>query len=174
MRRASFFCMTRLSLLLLLCLVVLLSGCAVPSYEFRRVPGKTGAVQQGYAIPPPEAPAVVHAAIAAGNRISGFPYRHGGGHRVENDRAYDCSGAVSYVLRESGLMRSSMPSKGFRGYGRSGRGEWISIYASKNHVFLVVAGLRFDTGWTEWPEGARWTIRSRPAKGAVIRHPPGL
>ncbi len=87
---------------------------------------------------------------------------------------YDCSGAVSYVLRTAGLMRGSMPSEGFRRYGASGFGNWVSIYAKSGHVFMVVAGLRFDTGWTNAPRGPRWTTRGRPADGTVVRHPPGL
>ncbi len=166
--------MPRIALLLALAAILLLSGCGGPSYHFKPVPGRTGVVRQGYAFPPEEAPPVVHAAIAAGNRISGLPYRRGGGHAREIDTAYDCSGAVSYVLREAGLMESSMPSKGFRRYGKAGEGEWISIYAKSGHVFLVVAGLRFDTGWTRAPEGPRWSTLDRPAKGAVIRHPRGL
>ena len=166
--------MSRFTVLLVVSAVVFLSGCAGPKYHFAPVPGKTGVVRQGYAFPPVEAPPVVYAAIAAGNRISGLPYRRGGGHRVLNDTAYDCSGAVSYVLREAGLLESTMPSKGFRSYGKPGEGEWISIYARKGHVFMVVAGLRFDTGWTRAPEGPRWSTLDRPAKGAVIRHPRGL
>ena len=167
--------MTR-PLLFLLCagVAALLSACSSPSYEFHPIPGKTGFIEQGYAYPPPAAPPQVHAAIAAGNRIAGLPYRRGGGHAREIDTAYDCSGAASYVLREAGLMRSSMPSAGFRRYGKSGEGDWISIYARKGHVFLVVAGLRFDTGWSDDPDGPHWTTRSRPANGCVIRHPSGL
>jgi len=67
-----------------------------------------------------------------------------------------------------------MPSSGFRRYGEAGEGEWITLYAQKGHVFLVVAGLRFDTGWTGAPEGPRWTTRPRPAKGALLRHPRAL
>jgi hypothetical protein len=67
-----------------------------------------------------------------------------------------------------------MPSKAFRRYGSSGEGEWISVYARKGHVFLVVAGLRLDTGYTGEDEGPRWTTRSRPASGCVIRHPEGV
>jgi hypothetical protein len=166
--------MLRLAFLLPLCAVLFLSGCSGPSYTFHRIPGKTGVVSQGYAYPPPAAPPAVHAAIAAGNRISGLPYRRGGGHSGQMDTGYDCSGAASYVLREAGLTRDCMPSKGFRRYGRSGEGEWISVYAKNGHVFLVVAGLRFDTGWNDAEEGPRWSTLSRPAGGCVIRHPVGL
>jgi hypothetical protein len=67
-----------------------------------------------------------------------------------------------------------MTSRGFRKYGRKGEGDWISVYARKDHTFLVVAGLRFDTGYTGAPKGPRWTTKSRPAKGSVVRHPPGM
>jgi hypothetical protein len=67
-----------------------------------------------------------------------------------------------------------MPSRGFRRYGQSGDGQWISVWARKGHVFLVVAGLRFDTGWNGDGDGPRWTAKSRPARGYVIRHPSGL
>src|SRR5687768_7648886 len=134
--------------------LVLLSGCASPPpYVYEYVPGRTAVISNGYAVPPPLAPREVHLALAAGNRISGLPYAYGGGHGRDLAMGYDCSGAASYVLREAGLLRDSMPSKGFRRYGESGLGEWISIYARKNHVFLVIAGLRFDTGYTGRAEG---------------------
>jgi len=161
-------------ILLLLCAVILLTGCESPSYVYRYVPGKTAALEGGYAVAPPAAPERVKLAIAAANRIAGSPYRRGGGHGVGEDSAFDCSGSTSYVLRAAGLMATSMPSSGFRRFGESGAGEWISIYARRGHVFLVLAGLRYDTGWHGEEEGPRWTTRSRPANGAVIRHPAGL
>ncbi len=116
------------------------------------------------------------AAIAAGNRIAGLPYAYGAGHGLGDgvSAAYDCSGAASYVLRSAGLLRSPMPSTGFRKYGESGFGDWISLYARRDHVFLVIAGLRFDTGYTGRPNrGPAWTTRTRPAGGSVVRHPRG-
>ena len=155
-------------------LCALLAGCSSPSYSYRHVPGKTAVLQNGYAVAPPSAPPEVHAAIAAGNRIAGLPYRFGGGHGIEAASGYDCSGAASYVLRGAGKLRTSTTSRGFRKYGASGEGEWINVYARKGHVFLSVAGLRFDTGYTDGPKGPQWTTRSRPAPGAVVRHPDGL
>ena len=154
--------------------LVILTGCASPSYTYRYVPGKTAALVDGQAVAPPAAPARVQDAIAAANRIVGSPYRRGGGHGANGDGTFDCSGAASYVLREAGLMEDSMPSAGFRRYGRSGEGEWISIYARRGHVFLVLAGLRFDTGYHGEERGPLWTTRDRPANGCVIRHPGGL
>jgi len=154
---------------------VLLAGCAsTPPYTYREVPGRTAVLRDGVASAPSGAPAAVHAAVEAGNRIAGLPYVRGGGHGRGSARAYDCSGAASYVLREAGLLRDSMPSTGFRRYGEKGVGDWISIYARNDHVFLVLAGLRFDTGYTGGTKGPRWTTRSRPVKGAVVRHPRGL
>jgi hypothetical protein len=150
------------------------SGCASRTYTYRYIPGKTATVQNGYAIAPESAPPAVHAAIAAGNEITGSPYARGGGHGNANNGCFDCSGATSYVLRSAGLLRTSMPSRGFRKYGQSGDGRWISVWARKGHVFLVVAGLRFDTGWNGEGEGPRWTTKSRPARGYVIRHPSGV
>jgi hypothetical protein len=151
------------------------AGCAGPEpYSYRYVPGKTAVLRDGYAIAPEGAPAEVHAAIAAGNRIAGSPYSYGGGHGRGAAQGYDCSGAASYVLQATGKLHSSMPSKGFRKYGRNGPGDWISIYARKDHTFLVVAGLRFDTGYTGQPRGPRWTTKSRPANRSIVRHPPGL
>jgi hypothetical protein len=158
----------------LLLLAAALTGCSNLSYTYQYVPGKTALIEGDHAVAPEGAPAEVHAAISAANQIVGAPYRRGGGHGRHGDGCYDCSGAVSHVLRNSGLMRDSMPSKGFRRYGHSGPGEWITVWAEDGHVFLTVAGVRFDTGWHGNTEGPRWTTKSRPARGYVQRHPSGL
>ena len=151
------------------------AGCAGPApYVYRYVPGRTAELRDGCAIAPPEAPDAVQAAIAAGNRIAGLPYVWGGGHGRSIDSGYDCSGSASYVLQATGRLDGSMPSVAFRRYGESGEGKWISLYARRDHVFLVVAGLRFDTGWGDGPRGPHWTTRGRPTNGSVVRHPPGL
>ena len=159
---------------LLLLAASVLTGCATRSYTYRYVPGKTAVLQNGIAMAPPNAPAEVHAAIAAGNRIAGLPYGYGRGHGPGADSAYDCSGAASYVLQAAGRLRTPMPSSGFRRFGERGEGKWIDVYARRGHVFLAVAGLRFDTGWTRGPKGPQWTTQSRPANGYVIRHPANL
>jgi hypothetical protein len=160
---------------LLLAAAFFLGACAGPEpYTYKYKPGFTATMQGPYAVPPPAAPPQVQAAIAAGNRITGLPYRHGGGHGNPYDNAYDCSGAASYILQAAGALDGPRPSSGFLSYGERGKGDWISVYARKGHVFLVVAGLRFDTGWTNGSKGPQWTTRSRPAKGYRIRHPEGL
>ena len=151
--------------------LLFLSGCVnTPPYVYRYRPGYSATVENGLAVAPARAPEVVRRAIDAGNRIAGLPYKYGGGHRYENDSGYDCSGAVSYVLRESGLMRGSMTSSGFRSYGRSGEGKWITVYASNGHVFLVVADLRFDTSYGTGAKGPKWTTKNRPNRKYRLRH----
>lgn len=164
------------ALLAVCTLALLLVGCAAPEpYVYRYIPGKTAQVTpDGYAVAPPNAPAEVHAAVAAGNRIAGLPYKFGGGHTRGIDSAYDCSGAVSYLLSAAGQLDGSTTSRGFRKYGDRGEGDWISVYARKGHVFAVVAGLRFDTGYAGQIKGPQWTTRSRPTDGYVIRHPDEL
>ena len=141
------------------------------AYQFKY--GETALLKNGLAYAPQNAPAVVHRAIEAGNRLQTLPYKWGGGHAVLNDTGYDCSGAVSYVLREAGLLEGQMPSKGFFNYGQAGAGKWITVYVRSGHVFMTVAGLRLDTGWGGGRKGPRWQSTSRPAKGHVVRHPAG-
>jgi hypothetical protein len=151
------------------------AACSSPRYVYHYEPEKTATLNEDLAVAPPNAPAPVVAAIAAGNRIAGMPYSYGGGHGSEKPSGYDCSGATSYVLRAAGLLEAGATnSNGFCHYGESGEGKWITVYARKGHVFLSVAGLRFDTGWAQRREGPLWTTQSRPADGTVLRHPPGF
>jgi hypothetical protein len=161
----------------MLALGLALGGCASTArpYKFRFVPGETAVIDGTKAYPPKHAPPQVLRAIEAANRISGRPYKWGGGHRHWEDSGYDCSGATGYVLHEAGLLESSMPSTGFRKYGEPGEGRWISIYARTDHTFLAIAGLRFDTGWGQTRgRGPRWSDEARPVGGAVVRHPRGF
>ena len=153
--------------------MLFLAGCAAPPpYVYHYIPGRTAVLRDGYAIAPPAAPPDVQVAVAAANRITGLPYLYGAGHSsADFDTAYDCSGATSFVLKAAGLLDSPTTSLAFRHYGASGPGNWITLYARRDHVFLVIAGLRFDTGWTRGPRGPQWTKRSRPTDGAVLRHP---
>jgi len=128
----------------------------------------------GKAIAPATAPAAVKAAIDAANRISDKPYRYGGGHGRWEDSGYDCSGAMSYVLHGAGLLDSPLTSGGFMSYGERGAGAWITSYAHGGHGYLVIAGLRFDTGWNNAGKGPRWSEELRPTDGYTVRHPAGL
>jgi hypothetical protein len=161
---------------LLFALGVLLASCSsTPPYQYQYVPGKTGAFQSGQITVPSNAPEQVRLAVAAANSLQGKPYVYGGGHRRLEDVGYDCSGTVSYVLCHAGLLSAPIASDEFRGYGQSGKGKWITIYAARGHVFMVIAGVRLDTGYTRCDKnGPHWCLSSRPAKGCVMRHPPGL
>ncbi|MBB5350422.1 hypothetical protein HNR46_000646 [Haloferula luteola] len=141
------------------------------SYHFQK--GKTALLRDGLAYAPPGAPEVVKRALQAGNRLQNKPYKWGGGHAVFDDSGYDCSGSVSYVLREAGLMKGQLPSRGFFSYGKKGAGDWITIYVRDGHVFMTVAGLRLDTGYGGGRTGPRWKPMPRPSSGHVMRHPSG-
>jgi cell wall-associated NlpC family hydrolase len=128
----------------------------------------------GKAIAPASAPQQVKDLIAAANRIHGKPYKYGGGHATWNDSGYDCSGAMSYALHGAGLLKHPRASGGFTTYGRAGKGTWITVYAHGGHGYLVVAGLRFDTGWNNAGKGPRWSDVMRPSDGYAVRHPRDL
>ncbi len=131
-------------------------------------------IKDGLAYAPRKAPPAVKRAIAAGNRLQGKPYKWGGGHANHHDSGYDCSGTTSYVLREAGLLKGSLTSKGFFEYGEKGYGKWITVYVRNGHVFMTVAGLRLDTGGGSGRSGPRWKTATRQGKGHVVRHPSGL
>lgn len=141
------------------------------SFHFQS--GRTAMLKDGVAFAPRSAPAAVKRAIAAGNRLQHMPYKWGGGHARLQDSGYDCSGAVSYVLREAGLMKGSLHSDAFFNYGKKGEGDWITVYIRSGHVFMTVAGLRLDTGGTHNSSGPRWKPETRQGRGHVMRHPAG-
>jgi cell wall-associated NlpC family hydrolase len=127
----------------------------------------------GTAVAPFSAPTVVAQVIAAGNAIATTPYKWGGGHGAWKDSGYDCSGSVSFALAGAGLMSSPLTSGGFMSWGDAGPSRWITIYANGGHVFMVVAGLRFDTSGANG--GTRWqSVNARSYGGFTVRHPPGL
>ncbi len=127
----------------------------------------------GLAVAPAGAPAQVIALIAAGNAIAAMPYKYGGGHTSFDDRAYDCSGSVSFALHGAGLLDTTLDSTGLARWGESGPGAWITIYANKTHTYLTVAGLRFDTSGQK-KAGTRWQAAPRSNRGFKVRHPAGL
>jgi cell wall-associated NlpC family hydrolase len=127
----------------------------------------------GSAVAPEDAPDVVKRVIMAGNAIAKFPYKWGGGHGAWRDDGYDCSGSVSFALAAAGLLDRPLTSGLFMGYGEEGPGDWITIYANDGHMFMVVAGLRFDTSG-RGRTGTRWQEAARPVAGFAVRHIPGL
>jgi peptidoglycan hydrolase-like protein with peptidoglycan-binding domain len=127
----------------------------------------------GKAIAPASAPPELQQIIAAANEIEGKPYKYGGGHGKWDDSGYDCSGSVSYALHGAGLLDEALPSGAFEDWGEPGAGTWVTIYANGGHMYMVVAGLRFDTS-ARRQVGGRWTTASRPSRGYAVRHPEGL
>jgi septal ring factor EnvC (AmiA/AmiB activator) len=127
----------------------------------------------GMVQPPPGAPEAVRQVIAAGNAIATLPYIYGGGHASFHADGYDCSGSVSYALAAAGLVSSPMVSGAFENWGDAGPGRWITIYANAGHVWMEVAGWRFDTVALA-ESGTRWAQGGGEFSGFVVRHPSGL
>jgi len=152
-------------------------SCTPASTDTPRTSSTCGAtLLDGRAIAPPNAPPAVKAAIAAANRIAGKPYVWGGGHVSWWDkRGYDCSGAVGYALHGGGLLEATMVSGQLAYWGLGGLGRWITVYADDEHVYMVIAGLRFDT--RDDPPGVtgpRWHTERVEPRNFVARHPAGL
>jgi hypothetical protein len=141
-------------------------------------PGRTDitratALPNGVALPPLEAPEEVKQIIEAGNIIARSPYVWGGGHGKWIDKGYDCSGSVSFALAAAGLLDGPLASGPLMSWGEAGRGKWVTIWSSHGHVFMEVAGIRFDTSGQR-VDGSRWQNTMRSTSGFVARHPAGL
>jgi len=98
--------------------------------------------------------------------------------------AYDCSGATSFVLYMADLLSATAEtSTELESYGLPGPGRWITIYTNSAHVWIVIAGIAFDTAEYGGPpvpagSGPRWradpTANLQDASSYIVRHPPGL
>ncbi len=162
-------------------------ACAAAAPPAGGVPVSSGRRAQilpdGRAAAPVGAPTAVQGIIAAGNQIAGRPYLAGGGHGLSLSAvapAYDCSSSVEHLLYGGGLLPRGYdaPSGALESFGRPGPGRWVTIYASADHVFMYVAGLRWDTHDAAGPgdggPGIGWHPLVRDAAGFVVRHPVGL
>ena len=136
-------------------------------------PSKARALGNGVAVPPLEAPEEVKQIIEAGNIIARTPYLWGGGHGKWLDTGYDCSGSVSFALAAAGLLNGPMASGPLMSWGEPGPGKWVTIYANNGHVYMYVAGVRFDTSNSR-VTGSRWSNTVRSNAGFVARHPAGI
>lgn len=137
----------------------------------------------GLAAAPADAPPAVRGIIAAGNQIAGRPYLYGGAHGLPLSQvapAYDCSSSVEHLLYGGGLLPASFdaPSGTLETFGEPGPGAWVTLYANADHVFMYVAGLRWDThdaaGPGDGSAGIGWHPLVRSAAGFIARHPVGL
>ncbi|MGK2955972.1 MAG: peptidoglycan endopeptidase [Solirubrobacterales bacterium] len=134
-------------------------------------PVKKARIVNGRAVAPTNAPARVKKVIAAANEISDKPYIYGGGHASFKDKGYDCSGSVSYALHGGNFVSSPMPSTGYMKWKKAGKGNWITVYSNRSHMYMVVAGLRFDTSMTPG-NGPGWSASMRSTSGVFKeRHP---
>lgn len=149
-----------------------------PTSTTPTVPGSVAKLRSdGKAAAPVNAPDEVKRAIWWANRIVGKPYRYGGGHKRFNDKAYDCSGTVSFALRGGNFLTSPLDSSSFMKWGERGEGDWITVYTNPGHAFVVIAGLRLDTssvGELRGQKGPRWRKVLRDTKGFKARHPAGF
>jgi hypothetical protein len=137
----------------------------------------------GRAAAPGGAPPAVKGIVAAGNEIVGRPYTYGGGHGTplnEVSPTYDCSSSVEHLLYGGRLLPVDYDAASgtLESFGRPGPGRWVTIYASADHVFMYVAGLRWDTHNAAGPDdgsaGIGWHPLIRESAGFVVRHPVGL
>jgi len=148
------------------------------------IPGdRATLLSNGLAAAPTDAPPPVRRMIAAGNQIVGKPYLYGGGHGLPLSAiapAYDCSSSVEHLLYGAGLLpvMFDAPSGTLEFFGEPGPGRWVTLYANADHVFMYVAGLRWDThnaaGPGDGSPGIGWHPLIRSADGFVARHPVGL
>jgi hypothetical protein len=138
----------------------------------------------GLAAAPAAAPPAVAQIIAAGNQIVGKPYLMGGGHGLplsEIGAYYDCSSSVEHLLYGARLLPLSYDATSgtlASSFGAPGPGRWVTLYANPDHVFMYVAGLRWDThdaaGPNDGSSGIGWHSLIRSSAGFVARHPVGL
>jgi hypothetical protein len=143
------------------------------------VPGAVAKIIKGVAYAPAWAPMQVKKAIWAGNQIRLKPYAVGGGHGKWKDSAYDCSGAVSYVLHAAGLLKISEDSGEMETWGSRGLGQWITVFTNPGHAFVEIAGVRLDTSREGDPHpapgtGPRWRPVMDATAGYLARHPSDL
>jgi cell wall-associated NlpC family hydrolase len=146
-----------------------------PGTEAPTAPPGKAILVNGRAVPPANAPAAVKKVIAAANKIRTKPYIYGGGHGRWWDAGYDCSGAVSFALHGGSLIDTPMPSGSLAGWGSSGKGRWITVYANGGHAYAVIAGLRWDTAGNNSGTGPRWhkSLRAAASGPFIARHPDG-
>ena len=115
---------------------------------------------------------MIRAMIRMANRIDAkrYPYRWGGGHNASFSGPYDCSGAVSAVLRAAGLVDRPMVSGEYMRWGAPGKGA-VTIYANAGHVYMSILGRFFGTTGMNPGGGAGW-FPGAPRAGFAVVHVP--
>ena len=144
-------------------------GLSIPSSDC--APVKKARLINGKAVAPASAPPRVKKVIKAANQIRNKPYVYGGSHGSFNDSGYDCSGSVSFALHGGNFVSSPLASTGYMNWKKRGEGKWISVYSNSGHMYMIVAGLRFDTASTPG-DGPGWSKSHYSTPGSFkVRHP---
>ena len=131
------------------------------------------ALSNGVALPPLEAPEEVKQIIEAGNAIARTPYKWGGGHGKLEGHGLRLLGLRLVRAGLRGPARRAARLRPADVLGQGGPGKWVTIYANAGHVYLVVAGIRFDTSAAK-VTGRAGRTRCATTSGFVARHPAGL
>lgn len=73
------------------------------------------------------------------------------------------------------MLDTTMVSGQLASWGEAGAGRWITVYANAEHVYMQIAGLRFDTR-DDLPgvSGPRWHPELAEGAHFAARHPAGL
>ena len=112
--------------------------------------------------------------IEAGNVIARSPYMWGGGHgKWQSTTATTARARSRSCSPPPATCESPLASGPLMSWGEPGPGKWVTIYSHQGHVWMVVAGIRFDTSGAR-ETGSRWQNEMRSTDGFVARHPPGL
>ena len=140
--------------------------------QLRRPATGDKAASDGLAIAPEDAPDAVKQIIAAGNGIANKPYKYGGGHGE--------LGGLRLRLLGLGLLRAARrrPARAparlrrlLRLGRRRARASGSRSTRTSGHIYMVVAGLRFDTSGRS-ASGSRWQADMR-SSGGYAGPPPG-
>ena len=132
--------------------------------------------------------------VTVANEIAAarIPYCYGGGHvtparpthgtychNAANERisggAYDgldCSSSVSMLLQLSGVPTPTLDSTEFMSFGDSGPGEYLTIWANPDHVFVTLDSDDWGTSDSNPYGGPGWASQS--TAGFTPRHLAGL
>ena len=104
--------------------------------------------------------------------IVGKPYKYGGGHGRWEDSGYDCSGSMSYALHGGGLLNPTARTtpRSSRATATPARASGSPPTRSGGHSYMVVAGLRFDTGYNNAGRGP--ALEHDDAAGGRLHRPP--
>lgn len=113
-------------------------------------------------------------------------YLYGGQHdgSLTDDKVsdrFDCSSSTSFALWKFNLLGVNQPhvSSWFETWGQAGRGKYITIHATGDHVWMEFSlpegYFRFDTSpHGDGPSGARVRTRERSDSRFIQRHPLGF